>query len=57
MFEDYDNYEESFMKDEEEEEEESGDSPYYNPIDVKKNIPPQNPSQPVGRNQEPLKLT
>jgi hypothetical protein len=57
MFDDYDNYEESFMKDEEEEEEESGDSPYYNPIDVKKNIPPQNPSQPAGRNQEPLKLT
>ncbi len=40
MFEDYDNYEESFMKDEEEEEEESGDAPYYNPIDVKKNIAP-----------------
>ena len=42
MFEDYDNYEESFMKDEEEEEEESGNSPYYNPIDVKKNNAPQN---------------
>ena len=40
MFEDYDNYEESFMKDEEEEEEESEDTPYYNPIDVKKNYPP-----------------
>jgi hypothetical protein len=36
MFEDYDNYEESFMKDEEEEEEESGESPYYNPISEKK---------------------
>jgi len=33
MFEDYDNYEESFMKDEEEE---SGESPYYNPISEKK---------------------
>jgi hypothetical protein len=36
MFEDYDNYEESFMKDEEEEEEESEESPYYNPISEKK---------------------
>ena len=44
MFEDYENYEESFMKDEEEEEEEeSGDSPYYNPIEVKKNVVTQNP--------------
>jgi hypothetical protein len=44
MFEDYENYEESFMKDEEEEEEEeSGDSPYYNPVEVKKNYePPKN---------------
>lgn len=53
MFEDYDNYEESFMKDEEEEEEESEDAPYYNPIDVKKNYAP----QPAGRNGESNKLT
>lgn len=54
MFEDYDNYEESFMKDEEEEdEEESDDAPYYNPMDVKKNYAP----QPAGRNGESNKVT